>query len=336
MGSDLAERWNGASWALQKIASPHGSAPANLASVSCTGSIRCMAVGSFFRDGVQMLVTDQWDGSKWAVEPAPISTSADSDGLSSVSCVHATSCTAVGFYHDPVDGNRALAEIWALRWQLQLPAVPVGSIAGGLQTVSCPTATSCTAVGDDELSGSVFDAVAEGWNGHTWIVESTPNASNSDFSGVSCSGAKACTAVGDVSSGGSLLTLAERWNGASWTVQSTPSPAGAVHSFLISVSCPTASTCTAVGFYTKPSGHQFPFAEQWNGTSWALKSTPAPSGSTTSQLNSVSCTSKTACEAVGSGNSQTWAESWNGTAWKIQTTPTPSGGRNAFLGGCRA
>ena len=162
----------GASWALQKIASPHGSAPANLASVSCTGSIRCMAVGSFFRDGVQMLVTDQWDGSKWAVEPAPLSTSADSEGLSSVSCVHATSCTAVGFYHDPVDGNRALAENWALRWQLPLPAVPVGAIAEGRpgQTgvENARPRPRAPRLGDDELQRQRLRyAVAEGWNGHT-------------------------------------------------------------------------------------------------------------------------------------------------------------------------
>jgi hypothetical protein len=334
VGTDLAERWNGTSWALQKIASPHGSAPANLASVSCTDSIRCMAVGSFFKAGVQMMVADRWDGTKWAVEQTPLDTSFDSDGLSGVSCVHATACTAVGFYHDPVDGDRALAEVWALRWQLQLPTVPTGALASGLQTVSCPFATSCTAVGDDELSGSVFDAFAEGWNGSTWAVETIPDASNSSLSGVSCNGAKICTAVGDdVGSGGTLLSLALRWNGANWTVQSTPNPAGAVHSFLVSVSCPTTTACTAVGFYTKSSGHQFPFAERWNGTSWALKTTPAPTGSTTGQLNGVSCTSTTACEAVGSDDTSTWAEAWNGTSWKIQTTPTPTGGRNAFLGG---
>ena len=81
----------------------------------------------------------------------------------------------------------------------------------------------CAAVGGDELSGSVFDAVVETWNGRNWIVGTTPNASNSVLSGVSCNGAKACTAVGDAVGGGStLISLAERWNGTNWTVQSTP------------------------------------------------------------------------------------------------------------------
>jgi hypothetical protein len=88
-----------------------------------------------------------------------------------------------------------------------------------------------------------------------------------------------------------------------------------------------------VGFFTNGSGDQIPFAAHWNGTTWTLKTAPHPSGSTTSQLNTVSCTSSTACEAVGADNTQTWAEKWNGTSWKIQGTPTPAGGRNARLNG---
>jgi hypothetical protein len=334
-GTGLAERWNGTSWALQAIASPHGNTAADLGRVSCTDKTRCIAVGTFFsKEAIETLVTEQWDGTKWTVLNTPLNTASDSTGLADVSCTFTTACTAVGFYHDPVDGNRALAENWSLRWQLQAPQIPAGSLAGGLQTVSCPFVNFCAAVGGDELSGSVFDAVVETWNGRNWIVGTTPNASNSVLSGVSCNGAKACTAVGDAVGGGStLISLAERWNGTNWTVQSTPNPAGAVHSFLISVSCASVKTCTAVGFFTDGSGNQFPFAEHWNGTSWALQTTPAPSGSTTAQLNDVSCTSSTSCEAVGSDNTHTWAAVWNGTTWSIQTIATPSGGRNAHVNG---
>jgi hypothetical protein len=331
-GTGLAERWNGSAWALQAIAKAGGHLP-ELTDVACTASARCLAVGSYFPQGVQTQTSEEWDGTRWTVVPTSLTTSADSTGLGGISCTSSTACTAVGFYHDPVDGNRALAETWALRWQLEPPAVPTGAIASSLQTVSCPFTTFCAAVGGDELSGSVFDAVVETWNGRSWTVGTTPNASNSNLSGVSCDGGKVCTAVGDVASSGSLLTLAERWNGTSWTVQSTPSPAHAARSFLISVSCPSTQACIAVGFYVNGSGKQFPLAEHWNGTAWTLNTAPHPFGSITSQLNAVSCTSSTACEAVGSDNTQTWAEVWNGTSWRIQTTPTPSGGRGAHLAG---
>jgi len=293
-----------------------------------------MAVGTFFdKEAVEMLVTEQWDGTAWRVFAAPVSTANDSNGLADVSCTFATACTAVGFYHDPNSPNHALAEDWSLRWQLQLPQIPLGAIASDLQTVSCPAVNFCAAVGGDEQSGSVFDAVVQTWNGKAWTVGTIPNAANTALDGVSCTGAKACTAAGDVLSGGKIVTLALRWNGTSWTVQSTPNPTGVQSSFLISVSCPAAKSCIAVGRSLDGSGNQIPFAEHWNGTSWSIKTTPVPAGAHIPQLNGVSCTSSTACRAVGSDDTGTWAEQWNGTSWTIKNTPIPSGGRNGFLGG---
>src|SRR5262249_34963662 len=47
-------------------------------------------------------------------------------------------------------------------------------------------------------------------------------------------------------------------------------------------------------------------------------------------LNGVSCTSLSACTAVGGrADGTTLAERWNGTRWRIQATPNPPGG--AFL-----
>ncbi len=334
-GNGLAERWDGTGWALQTLASPHGNTPADLTRVSCTDKTRCMAVGTFFdKEAVEMLVTEQWDGTAWKVFAAPVNTANDSNGLADVSCTFATACTAVGFYHDPNGPNHALAEDWSLRWQLQPPQIPLGAIASDLQTVSCPFANFCAAVGGDEQTGSVFDAVVETWNGRFWTVGTTPNAANSVLSGVDCNGAKVCTAVGDVDTGGGTVsTLAERWNGTNWTVQPSPNPPGAVRSFLLNVSCPSTKACIAVGFFTDGSGNQTPFAEHWNGTNWTVKNTPSPPLDPATQLNGVSCTSSTSCEAVGTDTTQTWAEVWNGTKWTMQSIPSPSGGSDVRLRG---
>jgi len=66
----------------------------------------------------------------------------------------------------------------------------------------------------------------------------------------------------------------------------------------------------------------------WNGTAWTQQALPQPSGG--GLLDGVSCTSATACEAVGSrftgtfasgtSTGHTLAEVWNGTAWTIQKT----------------
>jgi hypothetical protein len=56
-------------------------------------------------------------------------------------------------------------------------------------------------------------------------------------------------------------------------------------------------------------------AERWNGTRWALQTTPNPAGGSVS-LNAVACLSATDCEAVGdnqtsSGVTVTMAERWS-------------------------
>jgi hypothetical protein len=63
---------------------------------------------------------------------------------------------------------------------------------------------------------------------------------------------------------------------------------------------------------------------------WSLRTTPTPSGG---NLVAVSCSSATACTAVGSRNGRTLAERWNGSTWAIQTTPTPSGATSSYVSG---
>jgi len=182
--------------------------------------------------------------------------------------------------------------------------------------------------------------LAERWNGTAWTLQSTPNPSGASYlNGVSCTSASACTAVGwYVTSTNATLTLAENWNGTTWTVQSTPNPSGAAHSFLQDVACPSATACTATGYYATSAGVDQALAENWNGTTWTLQSTPTPSGATSSALSGVSCTSASACTATGyyatsAGVYQTLAENWNGTTWAIQSTPTPSGATSSGLSG---
>jgi len=70
-----------------------------------------------------------------------------------------------------------------------------------------------------------------------------------------------------------------------------------------------------------------PLAEIWNGSKWRIASTPDPAHYTGSQLRGVSCTSATACVAVGFsvlGNERrartmsAFAERWNGVKWTLQ------------------
>jgi hypothetical protein len=227
-------------------------------------------------------------------------------------------------------------------WAIQSTPNPAGTTFPQLQGVSCTSPSACTAVGyDDESSGQLV-TLGERWNGTSWATQSTANptgATSSQLQGVSCPAVSACAAVGDdLNSSGHLVTLAERWNGATWAIQSTPNPSGATSSQLQGVSCTSATVCAAVGYDTNSGGHVVTLAERWNGTSWAIQSTPNPSGATYPQLQGVSCSAASACTAVGydttsSQEQVTLAERWNGTSWTIQATANPTGTAGSSLSG---
>jgi hypothetical protein len=97
--------------------------------------------------------------------------------------------------------------------------------------------------------------------------------------------------------------LAERWDGTRWAIQATSNPSNDTNE-LRGVSCTSAGTCTAVGFYI--GARELTLAEEWDGRSWAAQPTPSPGHSDT-QLSAVSCPSARACTAVGDGG---LIESW--------------------------
>jgi hypothetical protein len=123
-----------------------------------------------------------------------------------------------------------------------------------------------------------------------------------------------------------------------WSIQPTPNPVGATSSMLAAVSCPSTTACIAVGDSTLGS-----LAESWNGRRWTIQPTPNPPGAIgpigSTDLQAVSCSSKTACTAVGTTSGMSangWvplAERWNGVRWWIQQMPLPAGATNSGLTG---
>jgi hypothetical protein len=115
---------------------------------------------------------------------------------------------------------------------------------------------------------------------------------------------------------------------ASWTLETVPTPSGITSPYPYGLSCATATTCIAVGVGlggTGGDGNES-FAEDWNGTSWTAASV---ADAQTVSLDDVSCSSATACTAVGSlygaDGGTPAAERWNGTKWTVQTLPAPDG-----------
>jgi hypothetical protein len=336
-----------AGWTVQPVPLKvrSGETHGGLSAVTCATARNCDAVGQDVnRSGTtaQALV-EHWDGSTWGARAAPGPAGAVDSGLAGVSCVNGVTCTAVGSYVEKAGTSLTLAENWnGDAWMVQPTPSPGGANDSELLAVSCVSAASCTAVGDDGGGSGASVTLAEHWNGSAWTTQPTPipaGANDSQLLAVSCPSAASCTAVGH--SGTSLL--AEHWNGSTWTIQPVPSPGGANDSELLAVSCPSAASCTASGSYTTASGASAPLAERWNGSTWTIKPTPLPPGADGGVLSGVWCVSAASCTAVGwsagigtSGASFALAEYWNGKTWTVQATASPAGHKALEAVACTA
>lgn len=327
----LAETWNGAKWSIVATPPPAGASQSALSAVSCTSARTCTAVGAYISGATLVTLAETWNGSTWRVQPTPSPAAATISQLTAVSCATAKICAVAGFRVGASQVNVPLAEGWNGRaWALQPVPHLAGAHSSGLSAVSCPSKSSCVAVGNYYTKPTVGVTLAETWNGHAWRIVPTPDPTGSNdafLQGVSCPSASACIAAGFWYHGAKgPFTLAEAWNGSTWKLMTVPAPAGATRTWLYGISCRSASACTAVGSYRNKAGATFALAERWNGTSWRVQSVPRPTKTT--YFYGVSCPSASACEAAGyqtsrSGEARPLAESWNGTTWAVQKVPLP-------------
>jgi hypothetical protein len=224
-------------------------------------------------------------------------------------------------------------------WTLQSVPEP-RSHNSHLLGVSCSSGTACTAVGHYVNGAGTQMTLAERWNGRSWRMQYTPNptgARSSELADVSCTSASTCIAVGDyVNGSGTQLSLAEQWNGGVWSIQTTPGPAGAEMGVLLSVACTSAVWCTAAGDYLDSRSEPFTLAQQWSTGAWATRPAASPVGTEFAELAGVSCTSSSACVAVGHyldglGSPRALVDRWNGRSWTEQPLPTPAAARSTEL-----
>jgi hypothetical protein len=339
--ASLTERWNGHRWKTERIAGHAGTGPATLTGVSCVARMACRVVGGR-ATGARRTVTLAAirHGSTWSVQRTPnamfgVGTgTVESASLDSISCVSSVACTAVGSV-----GDQAGAARWdGVSWLIEPAPNPADARSSVLRSVSCTSASDCVAVGAYETPGGAeWVALAERWDGTRWSILPTPNPTRTSLYGVSCTSARACTAVGGTATRSGLIgpAIVERWDGRKWSIQPIPTQASAT---LSAVSCPSVSHCVAVGTSYGGSG-AMPLIEGWDGTKWSIAQIAKPSGAEEASLSGVSCTSASACIAVGT--SDLWKspqasaviEAWDGAHWSIQSAPNPAGVAGISLSG---
>jgi hypothetical protein len=153
--------------------------------------------------------------------------------------------------------------------------------------------------------------------------------------GVSCTSLASCTAVGDyTNAGGYYQTLIGLWDGVGWTLASSTGSSTTLTQRLFDVSCTSSTACIAVGHQIININYQT-LIGTWDGTTWTIAAGPNTSVSQNNSLSGVSCTSSSACTAVGeyvnASHYQTLVENWNGISWTIVASPNTSTTQDNFL-----
>src|SRR5439155_10420175 len=124
---------------------------------------------------------------------------------------------------------------------------------------------------------------------------------------------------GSLGSNSKIVTSAPRAAvpAGTWSIVASPNP-GTTQNNLLGVTCVSASDCWAVGSYVAGSGAPRTLIEHWDGTVWAVVSSPNAS-LPNNVLAGVTCVSASDCWAVGyyitaPAVYQTFIEPWDGSS----------------------
>jgi len=141
------------------------------------------------------------------------------------------------------------------------------------------------------------------WNGTQWSMSAHVAAT-----AVSCTSPTFCFALAGA-------TPTYRWNGAAWSeVSGVPPPSGLGGFGIDGVSCPTASSCVAVGVSVEGLLDFRSLTQRWDGTHWTT------AGGVPGQVSAVWCSTSTACLSVGSSDDSGSGQRPNADAARLDGT----------------
>jgi len=266
-------------------------------------------------------------GGTWrpsAAIPGFTSLSKGSSRTGQISCPGAGTCTAVGSYATSLNDHQGfiVSETGGI-WGRAQPVPGIASLTNGkgsssLLSMSCASAGNCSAIGNYDISTASQQAyVVDETHGVWGNAEQVPGITSLSGSGwsaltsVSCGSPGSCAAGGVYYDGSVILAFMATETHGSWgSAQLVPGLAAlntAGGSGLTSVSCASAGSCSAGGYYqhavTGSGAPQEAFVVTETAGTWGnAEEVPGVATLNTgghAEITSVSCASAGNCSAGG-------------------------------------
>jgi hypothetical protein len=323
---------------------------AEVYSVSCTSAGNCSAGGYYHSaSGYQPFVVNEVKGVWRNAQEVPGTSSLNTDGnaeVYSVSCTSAGNCSAGGEYKN-ASGQQAFVvnEVKGTgRKAQEVPGTSSLNTNGNaaVYSVSCTSAGNCSAGGNYEDSAGqqafVVNEVKGTWRKALEVpgTGALNTNENAEVNSVSCTSAGNCSAGGYFKNASGQQAFVVNEVKGTWRkaleVPGTSALNTNGQADVYPVSCTSAGTCSAGGYYKNASGQQAFVVNEVKGTWRKAQEVPGTSSLNTdgnAEVNSVSCTSAGNCSAGGeyknaSGQQAFVVNEVKGTWRKAQEVPGTS------------
>ena len=298
---------------------PHGGAEAD--AVSCASAGNCAVGGDYTAHHAQQGFVAAEKNGRWAkatgVPGLPGLNGGGYAGVLTVSCTSAGNCAAGGHTTDP-DSQDFYGFVAAEKngaWG-KAKALPGGGEDGYVDGISCDSAGNCLAGGADAMyytdTFKAFLVVERNgrWGKATAVpgLKALSNGGEAEVTSVWCTSAGNCVVGGDYCerNGDDQGFVAVERNG-TWSAATAVPGLAALNkggdAEVSALSCASAGSCVAGGYYESSDGQRGFVAFERNGR-WG-KATPVPGlealnkGGRSTQVLAVSCTPAGRCTAGG-------------------------------------
>ena len=298
-----------------RLEGPRGVRASTVNALSCAAATACVAVGTTTQEANHGLLALRWNRGRWSATRLPAgpgrSLKQGHYELTGLSCPSTVMCIAVGQVEGLTTKRRGAIRPLLIRWDgRHWSSVPSPLTAGTLRSVSCASASACTAVGAENKRSVVLRLDAGRWR-RVRLSPGDSRAVGSSLASISCPTGISCLATGLINTPPHAAVpvtrvVALREAGGRWSTEVPPVPALAPgdhrHKLiddLTAVSCGAPGSCLGVGMSINDGGNG---AEA--GLSLAFTPTsPHPIAQTRATVPfSVSCPTTAFCLVGGGGS----------------------------------